>query len=122
MKPDKILQADFEDILFEYRNKDYGAYELRKKYNFRMRIPVSVMLLLVSLLFLLLYFSIDKSVVADHNLVDATNCQMLALTQVDLPKPKVSAPPKIKEDSVQYAAPSVNLYFTLPLGVEIPKV
>ena len=32
MKPDLILQADLLDIVFEYRNKDYGAYVLRKEY------------------------------------------------------------------------------------------
>lgn len=33
----KALQSDFLDILFEGRNKEYGAYELRKKYDKRVR-------------------------------------------------------------------------------------
>ena len=33
----KILKSDFLDILFEDRNKNYGAYELRKKYDKRVR-------------------------------------------------------------------------------------
>ena len=33
----KILKSDFLDILFEDRNKNYGAYELRKKYDRRVR-------------------------------------------------------------------------------------
>lgn len=33
--PDKILRTDFLDLLFEGRNKTYGAYELRKTYNKR---------------------------------------------------------------------------------------
>jgi protein TonB len=36
MKPELILQADMLDILFENRNKDYGAYELRKQYDRRL--------------------------------------------------------------------------------------
>ena len=32
----QILQANFLDILFEKRNKDYGAYTLRTGYNVRM--------------------------------------------------------------------------------------
>jgi len=36
MEPNKILSADILDIVFEDRNKEYGAYELRKKYNRRM--------------------------------------------------------------------------------------
>ncbi len=35
MEANKILQADLLDLVFEGRNKDYGAYELRKKYNKR---------------------------------------------------------------------------------------
>ncbi len=33
MQLDKILQADLNDIIFEGRNKQYGAYYLRKIYN-----------------------------------------------------------------------------------------
>src|SRR5687767_5931724 len=32
MKPETILHADLLDIVFENRNKDYGAYVLRKQY------------------------------------------------------------------------------------------
>jgi len=35
MEANKILSADVLDIIFEDRNKDYGAYELRKSYNKR---------------------------------------------------------------------------------------
>ena len=33
MLPDKIMQSDLLDILFENRNKNYGAYAIRKSYN-----------------------------------------------------------------------------------------
>ena len=35
MEANKILSADLLDILFEGKNKDYGAYELRRTYNKR---------------------------------------------------------------------------------------
>src|SRR5688572_4118774 len=35
MEANKILSADILDLLFEDRNKDYGAYQLRKSYNKR---------------------------------------------------------------------------------------
>jgi len=35
MKPDLILKSDLLDIIFEHKNKDYGAYDLRKNYNKR---------------------------------------------------------------------------------------
>lgn len=37
METKKILAADLLDLLFENRNKDYGAYELRKTYNKRIK-------------------------------------------------------------------------------------
>ncbi|HAN65961.1 MAG TPA: energy transducer TonB, partial [Chitinophagaceae bacterium] len=33
MEPNKILQADILDIIFDGKNKAYGAYDLRKTYN-----------------------------------------------------------------------------------------
>lgn len=35
MEANKILNADILDLVFEGRNKDYGAYDLRKTYNKR---------------------------------------------------------------------------------------
>lgn len=35
MEANKILSADVLDLIFEGKNKDYGAYELRKTYNRR---------------------------------------------------------------------------------------
>ena len=35
MEANKILSSDLLDILFEGKNKDYGAYELRRTYHKR---------------------------------------------------------------------------------------
>ena len=40
METNKILNADILDIIFEGRNKEYGAYELRKTYNKRLTIAL----------------------------------------------------------------------------------
>jgi len=37
MQPESILKAEILDILFENRNKDYGAYELRAHYPSRLK-------------------------------------------------------------------------------------
>ncbi|HLK29440.1 MAG TPA: energy transducer TonB [Puia sp.] len=51
MDVNKILNADILDIIFEGRNKEYGAYDLRKTYNKRIGIAmISVVALLVLLL------------------------------------------------------------------------
>ena len=42
MDANKILSADLLDILFEDRNKDYGAYELRRSYNKRILLALLI--------------------------------------------------------------------------------
>ena len=43
MEINKILSADILDIIFDGRNKDYGAYDLRKTYNKRIGTALMVM-------------------------------------------------------------------------------
>jgi protein TonB len=52
MDVNKIMNADFLDILFDGRNKDYGAYELRRSYNKRLTVAISAMLLIALMIFL----------------------------------------------------------------------
>ena len=49
MEPIAMLTADPLDILFENRNKSYGAYPLRKFYNQRLSVSMGIMLSLVIL-------------------------------------------------------------------------
>jgi periplasmic protein TonB len=51
MEANKILQADILDLVFEGRNKDYGAYELRKKYNKRIWMALGITAAIAVLLF-----------------------------------------------------------------------
>ncbi len=43
METNKILNADVLDIIFDGRNKEYGAYQLRKTYNRRLAYSLSIM-------------------------------------------------------------------------------
>jgi protein TonB len=51
MEANKIMNADILDILFEGKNKEYGAYELRKTYNKRMIRALIIMLAVCLLIF-----------------------------------------------------------------------
>lgn len=51
MEVNKILSADILDIIFEGRNKEYGAYELRKTYSKRLTVALVVMGTIILLLF-----------------------------------------------------------------------
>ena len=52
MKSDKILQSDVLDIIFDGKNKKYGAYELRKSYNSRVSKSLILTLSLVLIFFI----------------------------------------------------------------------
>lgn len=47
MKADNILKADVLDIIFQNKNKEYGAYTLRKFYNNRLKKSLAITTLLV---------------------------------------------------------------------------
>jgi periplasmic protein TonB len=53
MKPETILKSDLLDILFENKNKEYGAYALRKNYNKRLMQALGATCLFVALFVLL---------------------------------------------------------------------
>lgn len=60
MESKAILTADILDILFEGRNKDYGAYDLRRTYRKRLTIAITVMLSVLLLLCIGFTFAGDK--------------------------------------------------------------
>jgi periplasmic protein TonB len=61
MTSNEILKADVLDILFENRNKMYGAYTLRKFYNNRLLTALSFSIITVVLLLLLLKPEVSSS-------------------------------------------------------------
>ncbi|MGZ8549477.1 MAG: energy transducer TonB, partial [Chitinophagaceae bacterium] len=95
MDTNKILSADFLDIIFDDRNKEYGAYELRKTYQ--NRITKS---LVFTGLFVLLAFS---GVVLANKLSPKEKSELFirAVTLVDIPDeiepPPIPEPPRIIE-------------------------
>ncbi len=52
METSKILKASYLDILFDGRNKEYGAYDLRKTYNKRISTALIVTVSIIALLFI----------------------------------------------------------------------
>jgi periplasmic protein TonB len=85
----QILTADFIDILFDGRNKSYGAYELRRSYEKRMMIAMAAMIM-ACLLFATFAFMNKRDsrgqTMSDSNVV----------TLVDIPdQPAVKPPPPV---------------------------
>ncbi len=93
MKTELILKSDVLDILFENRNKDYGAYNLRKFYDNRLMKSVGVMIGLVIVLSAFTFIPKKK------NFIDASNYN-IPVTEMGKLKPKDKkkiAEPVIKE-------------------------
>ncbi len=61
MMPEKILQSDLLDILFENRNKYYGAYSLRRNYINHLLKAIAITTALSILFFLLLQIRTEKN-------------------------------------------------------------
>jgi len=61
MEISNLLTADVLDIIFDGRNKEYGAYELRRSYKRRLALSITVMLLVMLLLFIGFTFAGKKT-------------------------------------------------------------
>ncbi len=102
MEANKILSADILDIIFEGRNKEYGAYELRKTYNRRMTIALVGTASLIALLFLGYILANTISSDSKKDLV-VQDVQLEDLKQEEKkeeppppPPPKPPDPPKVE--------------------------
>jgi protein TonB len=103
MEVNKILSADVLDIIFEGRNKEYGAYQLRKTYNKRL----VTSLLIVGGLCLLLFIGYIVSSLLENNAeaknVVVQDVQLEEIKQEEKkeeppppPPPKPPEPPKVE--------------------------
>ena len=103
MEVNKILSADVLDIIFEGRNKEYGAYELRKTYNKRLVMS----LIIVGAICLLLFIGyIVSGLLGDKGNNKAVVVQDVQLEEIKQeekkeeppppPPPKPPEPPKVE--------------------------
>ncbi|HKO79137.1 MAG TPA: energy transducer TonB [Chitinophagaceae bacterium] len=94
MEANKILSADVLDLIFEDRNKDYGAYDLRKTYNKRiiMALVITASIALLALIGSVLASTFKSS---DDNkpVIKEVTIQDLKQEE-DKPEPPPPPPPK----------------------------
>ncbi len=92
MEANKILNADILDIIFEGKNKDYGAYELRKTYNSRI---VKAMIFVGALLILILIGSVLANVInkSGSEKIEVIDTQMAEIKKDEPPPPPPPPPP-----------------------------
>lgn len=125
MDANKILSADILDILFDGKNKEYGAYDLRKSYNKRITIAllgtITICCLVFFIMFLANSFKSEKKseiIVQDVSLEDLKKDEKKAEPPPPPPPPKQDppkveitkfTPPKIvKDEEVKEPPPEVT--------------
>ena len=111
MDSNKILTSDILDIIFEGRNKSYGAYDLRKSYNGRLTRALLYTGALALLIFLgTVFASVFKK--DDKGKLNVRDTQ-LAEIKKEVPPPPIPPPPPPKPppppeiNQVQFTPPKI---------------
>mgnify|MGYP003594191851 CR=1 FL=1 len=124
MTQNEMLQSNMLDILFEHRNKDYGAYALRRGYEKNMLIGLGVGISVLALVILLVNGNRHQSVTAKND-----NRKEMVIREYTLPPEKPKVPetpkqaPKPKAVAKVPAAPKVqSVQFTTPKITDVVKV
>ena len=113
MKTDTILQADVLDIIFDNRNKNYGAYDLRKHYDERLFKALGFTFL-ISVVFYSFTFIHKKENIILNVTPDIIIAKAMPNTEKILP-PKM--PEKARQASIQHKVNSqiwVNKVIIIP--------
>ncbi len=112
MEANKILSADVLDLIFEDKNKAYGAYDLRKTYNRRMTraLIITASIAILALLGSVLASSIDKKK------KDNVKLQEINLADIKQEEKKIIPPPPPPPPPPKQEPPKVEMkQFTPPV-------
>jgi protein TonB len=108
MEATKILNADLLDLIFEGRNKDYGAYNLRKTYG--KRVLKALMLTASIALIALLSSMLSKAFQSNRTEFRSTVLTLRNFTEeppkVDIPPPP-SKPVQPKVETARFTPPKI---------------
>jgi periplasmic protein TonB len=115
MTSNEILKADLLDIIFDNRNKQYGAYALRKGYNSRMTIALIASISLFVLVFLIIKPSVSSESIA------AFEDPGVTLTEIDMapiiPEPEPVQPAAVQQQPATAQAEYINRIQIVPNDV-----
>jgi protein TonB len=93
MEANKILTADVLDIIFDGKNKSYGAYELRKSYKSRLTKALLITGAILVLVFVGGLFANYISNRTSKETLDVVDTQMADITKDEPPPPPPPPPP-----------------------------
>ncbi len=103
MEANKILTADILDLIFEGKNKDYGAYELRKTYNRRITraLIITASIALLALIGSLAASNLKKSNKGKIKMDEITLQDIKQEDKKEPPPPPPPPPPKQEPPKVE---------------------
>ncbi|MBW8684465.1 energy transducer TonB [Chitinophaga rhizophila] len=126
----KVLKSDFLDILFENRNKEYGAYDLRRQYDKRVRNAVigsaALMLVVIAGYGISNYINKlerenpDKKPVIEQ--IKMEDVKIPDDPKTPPPPPPPPAPPPPVKPSVQFTPPVIKKDEEVPEDEVPPKI
>jgi periplasmic protein TonB len=112
METNKILSADFLDIIFDGKNKAYGAYQLRKTYR---KTLTRALVITGGTLLLALGGTVLANIITDNGSNRRYDTLESVMTQVNtdvppppLPPPPPPAQPKIDIKEVRFTPPVIT--------------
>lgn len=109
MKNEQIKTPNFDDIVFENRNKEYGAYTIRKKYNRTVLWAMLVGTIILGSVVITPYVMAtvnEKRAAREEKAVQA-EMEKLEQPNVEVPPPPPPPPPAEAQAVVKYVAPIV---------------
>jgi protein TonB len=113
MKQEAVIPKDWNDIIFENRNKEYGAYHIRKVYPNHLTISLIVALLILGFVFAYPYIveflksDEDLSAVKEVKQLTVNLDQPPPITPNQPPPPKLDIPPPVKT-IIKFLPPKVT--------------
>lgn len=117
MEKNKILTADILDIIFDGRNKEYGAYELRKTYIKRITLAFATTVTLIAIFFISSLLANSGQKKAAKIIVQDVELENLKQPDEKKPEPPPPPPPPKQEP------PKVEMkQFTPPKIVKAEEV
>ena len=103
MEKNQILQSEWLDILFDGKNKSYGAYELRKTYDGRLK-KALIATVSISALFVTVFLMANANIREQVTL----NTIDISLSSIKDETKKIATPPPIKKEQPKLATVAVT--------------
>ena len=115
MANEKVKSPAFDDIVFEQRNKEYGAYRLRKKYNRNVLIAMIIGVFILGTAVIAPYISAK---VLENSKKRAERQVQIQMVNLDQPQQEAPPPPPPPPPPAETAAP---LRYVAPVVVDSIK-